>query len=634
MPNQIIDIVELAMPGPMGDVTLAALQAVEDARAEVALAANEAHRAEVFSTNAVEFQDVAVAELVGDPESATGTTLNATIADAPIQLYGKPDEARAILQARLEAVNSIGGKVSFAGDSITEGNANGGNPWYKPWASRYPGVTLVNRGHGGKTTGDFLSDYMAELLADNADLYVIALGCNDIRYVNQGGTTGATTGAEFATNLSDIVNALGPERCVVVNPWMTTVRDYNQDIAHTEMERAYWEYDAAAVEAMAALGVPYIQTTRQMLPLYRDLTGIADWSGDGVHPNGTNGVKMYADAVLNGVPPRTKHTAAPQEALGGYVYKLEILSRAPGDTIDRVYLRKMYATPTPLDIHGSSNLVGFDNPVGLLAAYSPAYGYVNIEGDYPFVITFSTSTPLESLAYLPDGQRKGIRDYRLWVSTDREAIGQLDHSSWELLENGVRNATTYRRLLYSRFGQESDFLKLVITGPHSTDPDVQITHLIFPSNTGDKGVVGYKSSAPTTANVAQMFTEYQIPTTFTTFPANVMMSFPTSVPTFEVRFAAGRRGGGWEIHHSNDPAALGDAAHPSWRLTRKGDFGGTATVPLVATHVEIPSIPAYSTAGRPAASRFGAGRVIFDTTLGKPVYSNGSAWVDANGATV
>jgi hypothetical protein len=43
---------------------------------------------------------------------------------------------------------------------------------------------------------------------------------------------------------------------------------------------------------------------------------------------------------------------------------------------------------------------------------------------------------------------------------------------------------------------------------------------------------------------------------------------------------------------------------------------------------------AAATASRPSAVSAGAGAQMFDTTLGKPIWSDGSAWVDATGATV
>lgn len=41
-----------------------------------------------------------------------------------------------------------------------------------------------------------------------------------------------------------------------------------------------------------------------------------------------------------------------------------------------------------------------------------------------------------------------------------------------------------------------------------------------------------------------------------------------------------------------------------------------------------------ATADRPAASDVEPGTVFYDQTLGKPIWSNGSAWKDAAGTTV
>jgi hypothetical protein len=45
-------------------------------------------------------------------------------------------------------------------------------------------------------------------------------------------------------------------------------------------------------------------------------------------------------------------------------------------------------------------------------------------------------------------------------------------------------------------------------------------------------------------------------------------------------------------------------------------------------------LPAYSTANRPSASTVGVGSAIYDTTLSKPIWSNGTVWKDAAGTTV
>ena len=41
----------------------------------------------------------------------------------------------------------------------------------------------------------------------------------------------------------------------------------------------------------------------------------------------------------------------------------------------------------------------------------------------------------------------------------------------------------------------------------------------------------------------------------------------------------------------------------------------------------------YTTATRPAANSVGVGTMIFDATLGIPLWSNGTGWRDATGAS-
>jgi hypothetical protein len=586
--------------------------------------------------------DAAATALQQDANSAFRAAQNATfVPTSVVQKYGKPDASRAFLQSKLEAINAASGRVGVLGDSITEGNANGGYPWYNEWKTLYPNITFVNYGHGGKTTGDFVSTYMGGIVADTAcALYVVALGCNDVRYVNDVGTTGATTGAAFAANLATITGQLTPRgSVVVVNPWFTTVKDYKQELATAAKEKAYWEYDRAAQSAMAALGIPYIQTTALNYSWYKDLLKATSWAVDGVHPDQAH-TKVYARLVLFGAVPREEVIDSPQKAAQPYVYRLEILSRAPGDTSDRVWLKTLSATPAPTEIYGSSNRAGFMDPTVLTAAYNNgSVGYVNLDGDYPFNITWSSATELQSLSYLPDAARKGIGNYRLWVSRDLESIGQPDHASWRLLENGIRArpaAGTFQRMLYSRGRAERYFYKLAFTSMFSGDTAIEVTALTFPSNSGLDGVMAYNVSGAdkTTQDIAQMFQQNSRSTTFTTTPSGVMVATHVPIKLFNITFATGKRADGWALYQSTESGALEDFNHSSWQMLRSGLFGGSQSLTNVDTRYQLTRHAAYTTAARPTASSVGAGAAYYDTTLGKPAWSDGTNWKDAAGTTV
>jgi hypothetical protein len=64
------------------------------------------------------------------------------------------------------------------------------------------------------------------------------------------------------------------------------------------------------------------------------------------------------------------------------------------------------------------------------------------------------------------------------------------------------------------------------------------------------------------------------------------------------------------------------------------DFGIASLRPRYVRIGTAVQTGAFATGSRPSASTAGAGAMIFDTTLGKPCWSTGSAWVDATGATV
>ena len=69
--------------------------------------------------------------------------------------------------------------ICFIGDSVTEGTKNGGCPWYEPIEGLFPQKEIKNYSRGGCTVS-YMTDNADKIPA--ADLYVVALGTNDVRY--------------------------------------------------------------------------------------------------------------------------------------------------------------------------------------------------------------------------------------------------------------------------------------------------------------------------------------------------------------------------------------------------------------------------------------------------------------------
>lgn len=93
--------------------------------------------------------------------------------------------------------------ICFIGDSVTEGTKNGGCPWYEPILEHIPDKTVYNYSKGGCT-----ASYMNDKLADipKSDLYVIALGTNDVRYRDD--KTCAMTADDFVLELDRLRQSL------------------------------------------------------------------------------------------------------------------------------------------------------------------------------------------------------------------------------------------------------------------------------------------------------------------------------------------------------------------------------------------------------------------------------------------
>ncbi|MDB5243855.1 MAG: hypothetical protein JWP57_4481 [Spirosoma sp.] len=96
----------------------------------------------------------------------------------------------------------------------------------------------------------------------------------------------------------------------------------------------------------------------------------------------------------------------------------------------------------------------------------------------------------------------------------------------------------------------------------------------------------------------------------------------------------------WIIGMDNS-AESGTNVGGDFLFKSRADDGSALMTPLAITRstgrvaFAYPiKVPALATASRPAAFTAGAGAHMFDSTLGKPIWSNGSVWVDATGATV
>ena len=187
-------------------------------------------------------------------------------------------------------------KVCFVGDSVTEGTKNGGTPWYEPIEGLFPGKPISNFSKGGCTVS-YMLDNIDNIPA--ADLYVIAVGTNDIRYRNK--DTCAMTSEEYIRRIDELKDKLssknGKARFVFIAPWTSTDGDPYSKISYDETVAMNNEYSAALENYCKDNSLMYINANpyiRNVLTVETDRTYLLDH----IHPNAAKGVKLYSKAVL------------------------------------------------------------------------------------------------------------------------------------------------------------------------------------------------------------------------------------------------------------------------------------------------------------------------------------------------
>ena len=186
--------------------------------------------------------------------------------------------------------------VCFIGDSVTEGTKNGGCPWYEPVEAFLHRKTILNFSKGGCTVS-----YMLNRIAEipEADLYVIALGTNDVRY--RDASQCAMTTEEYLERMNQLCQELSKKRAsakfLLIAPWYSTDGDpfcplsYQEKI---ELNEAYSEALEIFCNEKNYLFInanPYLQDAFYKAPERNYLL-------DHIHPNAGAGVLLYTEAIL------------------------------------------------------------------------------------------------------------------------------------------------------------------------------------------------------------------------------------------------------------------------------------------------------------------------------------------------
>ena len=187
--------------------------------------------------------------------------------------------------------------VCFIGDSITEGTMNGGYGWYEPITANY-NIPIRTAAYGSYTTKMILKDKTNDIKKCSADLNIIAIGTNDIRYQDQ--TKCASNKEEYIKYIEEIIQLLNSDNIVLIAPFISTDSDTKTPLSPEEKKEEFKNYSDYLKEYANKNNYLYINPnkiiTNTLLTKENNYYMV-----DYIHPNKTNGIYMYSKAILDSI---------------------------------------------------------------------------------------------------------------------------------------------------------------------------------------------------------------------------------------------------------------------------------------------------------------------------------------------
>lgn len=187
--------------------------------------------------------------------------------------------------------------VCFLGDSITCGSNNYGYPWFEPLEHLVKGE-VVNISRGGYTAS-MLLNLMKESDLKDSDLFVVAIGTNDVRYNNP--NICALTSEEYINRIDAITTYIleynSSAKIVYIAPWMSFENDPNINVPYEEAMEKNCIFSEALESYCSTNSFVYINPNRMIeetISVCSQKEYLVDW----IHPNMNKGIELYSSAVL------------------------------------------------------------------------------------------------------------------------------------------------------------------------------------------------------------------------------------------------------------------------------------------------------------------------------------------------
>lgn len=189
--------------------------------------------------------------------------------------------------------------VCFVGDSITAGSKNGGYGWYEPLMAAFPDSIVYKEAWGAATTMTLLENF--ESIAGHcADLYVIAIGTNDVRYRNK--KTCAMDPTSYIENINSLIEKIlnkNPNAYfVLISPWLALDNDPYTAISVEKRDVMLDEFGEALKLYCEKKDYCFINPNPAIYEvLQRYVT--SNYLIDHIHPNASEGITLYSEKIIS-----------------------------------------------------------------------------------------------------------------------------------------------------------------------------------------------------------------------------------------------------------------------------------------------------------------------------------------------
>ena len=192
--------------------------------------------------------------------------------------------------------------ITFIGDSITEGTKNNYHPWYEPLIYYFSNKKVINISKGSYTTSLIIKNYKLHIRSSRTDLYIIALGTNDIRYRDQ--EICAMTNEKYINNLEQIINLAKTNnkkaKFVFISPWLSNSNDEICKLKVTEKLQLFSQYANSLNIFCDKNNYLYINPNPYIYDNIKQ--NYSKFMIDYIHPNNKDGIELFSEAILYSSP--------------------------------------------------------------------------------------------------------------------------------------------------------------------------------------------------------------------------------------------------------------------------------------------------------------------------------------------